>query len=354
MIRSILPLILIDPAKYVIKGSFRRRAPYVTDIDVINEVYPRISSSNIYGELLRTLDRIERRSDIILVNVTCGVDDRFKLKSGSQSEIQDIIPLIRHEDAVKLEEVMLKYSDDNDRRLFYLNEIIWCYYKLRWTVPEVRLGMKKLPGNRTVELQQQFDSKANLLLQYFIKIKSYPIGIDVAVKYTPADFTAVYDQAHNYQLSLANYEQEFYYLHFFLRHEFKSDRKIYHQIDNIIERKFGLYKQLMVRIDGFDTLLKSRYLDDALALTIATNIASDSANLGAAAGSEVKAAALDLIRAVKAAAKPSELQNIMMRLYDALTLSVNKQARESFFYYLGKLPRDTARKIYFVDQLNVK
>jgi hypothetical protein len=50
--KKILLKILLIPEKYIIKGSFRIKIPYVTNIDVIREVYPEINENNIYEKIL--------------------------------------------------------------------------------------------------------------------------------------------------------------------------------------------------------------------------------------------------------------------------------------------------------------
>ena len=113
--------ILLLPSKYDVKGSFRRRIPYITDIDVVNEVYPQINECNIYGELVKLINRILADKNIILVYVTCGVDQRFKIVTGSDIELASMRLLLCGDDAEKFDIVVEQYKNDLDKKLFFVS-----------------------------------------------------------------------------------------------------------------------------------------------------------------------------------------------------------------------------------------
>src|SRR5437762_1886822 len=104
---KIFRTILLAPDKYTIKGSFRRKIPYVTDIDVVNEVYPEINRTNIYLHLKKLVENVLSQKDrIILAYAKCGVDERFKLKNGTDEEIYWIKPLLTPEEIDNINTVM--------------------------------------------------------------------------------------------------------------------------------------------------------------------------------------------------------------------------------------------------------
>src|SRR5277367_3613824 len=82
--------ILLLPNSYVIKGSFRRKIPYITDIDIVNKVYPVINRGTIYQRLIDLVNVVHQDDDIIMVQITCGTDGRFKVTDANPKEISQI------------------------------------------------------------------------------------------------------------------------------------------------------------------------------------------------------------------------------------------------------------------------
>ena len=345
---KLFPKILLDPRTYVIKGSFRRRIPYVTDVDVVNNVYPTINENNIYSELIKLIRRLENQSDIILVYVTCGTDDRFKIVTGSDEELEKIKSLLDTKDATLFDLILKKYANNFNKKIFFANEMVWEYYKLRWTPTEVMADKKLLADGVIVKLSEIVKDNTSLLLQYFVKIGSYPVGIDVVVNYKPVDLTAAYKSAGDYQLKLANYSNEYYYMLFPFRHYFKQNWDIVNELNDLIDKKLGLYKQLMVRIDTYTTLYNTNNLNIRTATDIVTSIIKDTEKLPGFTSSTI-----DLIRKI-AINNPPDVKmkewNILITvLYDEIDAAVNVIAKDYFFKYLEMLPEDIRKQYYLVD-----
>lgn len=346
--KHILPKILLVPEKYVFKGSFKRRMPYITDIDIINNVNPEITSENIYEEILKLLDRIEEDEDIILVYITCGTDDRFKLNEKSdQQQLEQIRELLDNEEKKQFDFISEKYYDNHDKKIFYINELIWEHYKIRWTPKEIRANKKILPDGIIAKFSETV-SKNNCLFKYFVKIKTHWIGIDMVVNYLPADLQKIYREAEEYQLKLSNYAKDYYYMLFPLRSYFYLvDPHISKELETLIDKKFGLYKQLMVQINNYQTLYQTGNLNIQIAKEIVIHLIRDIKYLPRKLDSDI----INKIQKVAENNQPHVKIEKWAMLLDLLLLeinnAVNELAKPYFFRYLEKLPNDMQKKYYY-------
>lgn len=346
--KIILPKILLKPDKYIIKGSFRRKIPYITDIDIVNEVYPEINPSNIYEKIIDLLKKLqtEENNNIILFYITCGVDERFKINTGSDEELAKIRSLLDYDEVGQFDTIIQKYADNFDKKIFFVSEMIWKYYKLRWTPKNVLDDKMTLREGLEVNFSDIVKENTSLLLQYYVKIESYPIGIDVVINYKKLDMGNAYQAAADYQLKLANYSKEYYYMLFPFKYYFKENRNISQELEDLIEKKFGLYKQLMVRIDTYHTLYQTKNLDIRLATSIVSGIIKDTYQLPEFRSNSVKKikeVAIDNPPNVKM----EEWALLLDVLYDEINAAANSVSEKHFFKYLDMLPENIRNKYYF-------
>lgn len=338
--------ILLVPSNYQIKGSFRRKAPYVTDVDVINTVYPKIDKKNIYEESVKLINRILDNKNIILVFVHCGVDERFFIHNGSNEELKKIKKLLPKGDSKKYQQVLEKYADDHDKKIFFINEIIKKYYKLKWTPKNIIDNKMNLIGGKIATFTDMIQKNHILLFRYFVMIGNYPIGMDVVMVYEPMDMKMAHRTAANYHLKLANYLKEYYYLLFPLRYYFIKDKKIYRELDNLIERKMGLYKQLSVRIGGYKLLYETNNLSYDMAKIIVSSLIKDIYRLP-----DFQSNIIQKIKDVSLLSTPGEKiikwEILLNVLYDEINQSVNMMAKQYFFHYLEMIPAEIRSKYYF-------
>lgn len=347
---NIFQKILLVPNNYIIKGSFRRRIPYITDIDVVNKVYPKIGESNIYDKIVKLIEKLGNReySDIILVYISCGVDERFMLHDGSDEELLQIRTLLNDQDIKEFDIVLKKYSDNIEKKLFFVSEIIWKYYKLRWTPLEVLKNKKYLSGDITVTLTDEIKKNASMLLQYYVKIGSVPVGIDVVVNYKEIDMKQAYQVAADYQLKLANYSKEYYYMLFPFKHCFRQDKELSKELEDLIEKQFGLFKQLMVRIDTYHTLHQTHNLNIETAKAIVISIIKDInqlPNFQSNISDKIKEVAIDNPPDVK-----MEKWDILLDvLYDEINATANLAAKDYFYKYLEMVPEDLKKNYCIIE-----
>jgi hypothetical protein len=348
--KKVLPKILLNPKKYVIKGSFRRKIPYVTDIDIVNNVYPDINKNNIYDKLVELIKNLQKENDenIIFVYITCGVDERFKIETGSEAELGKIKLLLNEKEKEIFESIEKKYSNNFDKKIFYINEMIWEIYKLRWTPKNVLENKKILREGLEIKFTDIIEKNTSMLLQYFVKIESYPVGIDIVVNYVPVDLTKAYQLAAQYQLKLANYAKEYYYMLFPFKFHFKENKNISKELEDLIEKKFGLYKQLMVRIDTYHILYNTNIIDIRMATYIVSSIVKDIQHL-----SGFQSNVINKIKEVAQNNPPDikirEWNTLLSVLYDEINTSVNIMAKDYFFKYYDMLPEDIKNKYYLAD-----
>lgn len=348
-----LPKILMVPDKYMIKGSFRRRVPYVTDIDIVNTVYPDINPNNIYDNLVKLVKRVSNQEKIILAFIKCGTDTRFQIVNADENEIDAIKKLLTGEEAEQIDLVMEKYKNDKTRRIFYLNEMIWPYYKIMWSSVEVLQDYKVLPGGIRVKLTDILKENSYLLLSYFIRIGSYPVGADVVIVYNEIDLKNVYEAAGNYQIRYANYAKEYYYMLFPFRYYFRGDKYKLKELNDIIENKFGLFKQLMVRIDTYITLYQNKVLDIATATGIVNSIVADVQKLPNFKSNIIKKiqeVAIDNPPEVKMA----DWLVLLDTLYDEINFAANNSAREYFYKFLQMIPENKRQQFYLKNLSNLR
>lgn len=347
---KILPKLLIVPNRYIIKGSFRRKIPYITDIDIVNNVYPDVTKKNIYQEILLLLNRLDEseNKNIIFIQLTCGTDNRFQINDASDEEIESIKKLITKDEACELDNIQNKYSNDIQKKKFFINELIWKYYKLRWTKENIEHNEMILPGNITIKFTDILEKNTTLLLQYYFKLQ-YPIGIDVIVNYEPIDLTCAYQYAADYQRQFANYSKEYYFMLFPFKFYFRKNKAIRTELENLIENKFGLYKQLIVRIDTYHILYDTGNLDIKTATDIVTTIIKDIPhliNFESNIPDQIKKVAINNTPDIKM----EKWYILLDTLYDEINHSVNTLAKDYFFKYLNMLPDDLKKKYYLIDE----
>lgn len=274
--RKIIPKILINPSRYYFLGSFGRRVPYVTDVDIDNDVYPQINRKNIYLKIVKLLNSLRKEKRITFIYAVCGTDDRFRVDSIEDLSKLDTIRLLLSPDEQRnLDNVLNKYQDE-DKLLLFVNEILKPYLKLKWSYDDIINNLIILPGGQKVLLTNVIGNQSRIVLKYYIMVGSHPLGIDVAVYYNKVDKTKSYEQTAFRDSLKACYLKEYYYLLLPLRRYFKKkDKKIYQEIDDIIDKKYGLYRQIVVRTEMYHVLYKRHLLNIETATIIVLGIIKD-------------------------------------------------------------------------------
>ena len=342
----IIPKVLLVPNKYDLKGSFRRKIPYVTDVDLVNYAENDITKDKIYARLINLINSLPANVTFLLL--TCGTDNRFKLKDASDEELNNIMNLLSKSRKEELKMISEKYANDPVKRLFFANEIIWSLYKIRWNKEEVMANKKILPGNLEITLTDTIQTHGLMVIQYSVMVGNYPLGIDVAVYYSKDAGLDVYQNARDYHLKLSNFKGEYYYMLFPFRFYFKDKPELYRELNDLIEKKYGLYKQLTVRIDNYHLLYLTKVLDIKTATYIVLSILKDMKNLP-----DFKTNIEDKIIAVSKNNSPevkiSEWDVLLEILYDELNETVNTLSEKYFYKYLELIPQNERNRFIITE-----
>jgi len=337
----IIPKVLIVPGKYELKGSFRRKIPYVTDVDLVNYAENDISKDKIYERLIELINSLPNNVTFLLL--TCGTDNRFKLTDASRGELSGIMNLLSRSRREELTMIAEKYANDPIKRLFFANEIIWSLYKIRWNKEEIISNKKILPGDVEIKLTDTIKNHGLMVIQYSVLVGNYPLGIDVAVYYSKDAGLDVYQNARDYHLKLSNFKAEYYYMLFPFRFYFKDKPELYQELNDLIEKKYGLYKQLTVRIDNYHLLYLTGVLTIKTATYIVLSIVKDIKNLP-----DFKTNLEDKIiatsRSTSSEFKIREWDILLEILYDELNKTVNTLSKKYFYKYLELIPESERNK----------
>lgn len=354
---NVFPRILVAPNKYTIKGSFRRKIPYITDIDVVNDAYPSVDKTSVANQVVGLIKSFSKssNSDIILVYVTCGTDDRYMITTVTDQELDRIKQYLPYDDIIRLNAIVDKYAHEPEKKLFYVREIVWERYKLRWRPENILKDELKLFGDVTKKFSEVVKNSSVVLLQYYVVYKNQPIGVDVIVRYERQDLQPAYTDAADYQLQVANYGREYYYMMFPFKYYFRYDKQQSMELENIIEKKFGLYKQLMVRCDAYRILHVSHNMSIELATNMIDDIIKDLSTLPP--NDSDKPFASDIIDGMNEAKKIPEKERmklwskLLKKLYKEVNDTVNRLAKPFFFKYLNKVPGEQRRKFYLSNRV---
>ncbi len=252
--KNVLPILLMNSDKYIIKGSFKDKIPYVTNIIVENFVFPEIDKTNIYDNLFELIIRIKKHKKIILANIICGIDERFEIKSGTDDEFERIKKFIDQKDIDNFEALLQMYHHDKNKKIFYANKLLKKYQEMYWQ-PELGFhrvldGIVKINENNA---QKNFidvlHNNSIVILQYYINIGSYPLNITLIINYG----------------TLKNADHR--------KHCLMSQNL--DKVNRDIEKKFGLHRQIMARIESYSVLYYTGNLDIGMATTIIVGLIKD-------------------------------------------------------------------------------
>ena len=339
--KKIFPKVLLYSKKYSIKGSYRRKIPYITDIDVVNILYPNCDIDYIYQRLIDIINNVDE--NIIITAITCGVDNRFRLDNYDQEKIDEIYLLLDKNDQDKINNIRNEYIDNHDKIVFYVNEIIWKYYKLRWSTDEILNNNKELSNNINVTFKDILQKNSYLLVQYYIKVNNYYIGIDVVGLYNKIDLTTAYNNAAAYQAKLANYAREYYFMLWPMKYYFRDNKEVRDKLEDIIECKYGLFKQTLVQITSFNELLENKKMTIGVAKTFVKNILENTKNL-----KNFKSHVIYKIKKIKISDNTIPELNLLLKdLYMEINNCVNNQCKSIFFEFLKLIPEEDRSKFYF-------
>lgn len=343
---NILPKILLNPKKYRFSGSFKRKIPYVTDIDVVSITYPEINSTNIYQKTLEMLKKFETSdySGIIFICIICGVDERFNLDNGTDQELDEIKSYLNTEEKNIINDIQKKYQNNSDRKIL-VYDVISKYYKLKWTKKNIIDNEMLLPGNVAVKFTDIIKKNQIMVFQYFVNINSQPVGFDIVNNYEPINMFNLYAKSAEKKIARANFFKEYYFMMCPFYGYFCKNDKICNELCHIIDKKFGLYKQLMVRIESYKKLYDTNNLNIKTATLMVNNIKKDLRrlpNFHSKTTNKIAEIAMNNLPKVKMEKWYRELN----KLHSEINSVVNSASKKYFFKFLNMVPECDRNKFY--------
>jgi len=346
--RIFFPIILLDIKKYIIKGSFRRRIPYITDVDIVNNVYPEINKDNVYEKILLLIEALYNYNqnatyEIQLMYIRCGVDERFRISEvPDANKINEIKKLLAEEENKEIDKVMAKYKN-SIKIIFLINKILKPYYNLKWTPHEIINNNITIKNNIELKFTDIIEKNTTMVIRYFTMFDKHPLGFDVAVFYGNVDLTSLYKEITEYNIRELNYTKDYYYMLFPLKRYFKKhDTVIYNKLNYLLEYKYGIYKQIMSKIDFFEVLYRRNLLTIDNAKKIIDGIIEDLES-NKLFNTNVKTYIENEINTNQNIGNWHMLLNV---LYKELNDFLSEKSKSYFFHYLNMISNEDKENFY--------
>ena len=362
----IIPKLLLKTDRYEIKGSFKRKVPYVTDIDIVNNIYPEVTQKTIHKEILQHLTKLKAHPSISLIHVTVGTDQRFVFEKGTDSEAQAMDQYLTSEESQLVGSIMQKYPESDalsasgrltsqgmSKRLFYLKQATKHLVKLRWSEEEIKADLKILRGDVKVKFSDSLLKSKTVLFKYVAPLEGYVVGFDMAVYYADIDAVAeIYQKAADRHIQFASYHNEYYYMLAHVKRYFFDKVPTLIAISNVIEKKFGMYKQFVTQIEVYEQLYAYDKLTYQLAKAIAVGLFRDVPKLR-----DFKTNALKQLGRIALDSKldPDQKMDqwhiILSVLKSELQTTVNTRAKPDYYQYVKMIPIADRAKYCIHDEL---
>lgn len=344
--KHILPKILLISGNY----STYQGEPlpiYLTDFHVAQVVYPKINPTNIYEAIIKTIKKIDKDDEIFITTIKCGTDDRFQLFSIDKNNTKHIRSLLDDKEKEKFDYIIKKYQTDLGKQLLKVNEFLEPFYRLDWSTKEIIDDAKKLRGNKKIKFSEVLAENAFFMIECLTKLNTQLIGINTIIIYQPYDRDIAQTLELFYQLHLSIPSKKDYYLLYLLGNFFRNaeNKEITNEIDTILEKTLGLYKQLIFIIDGYQWLYQNNFLDIETAKGIIANVLNDIPYIP-----DFKSNVPDKLRDVATnntpATKMHEWGILLTVLHFELGISMNSIAKGYFDNYLNKLEPYKKKNFY--------
>jgi hypothetical protein len=331
--KKILPKITIGPYKIV--GSFKNKALYMTDVDLINNTYlENIPMTEMYKRLLSLLNP---GCNIHFIYATCGFDERFQVNS--IDDVSCLTPLLNEKEKENIQIILHQYQNEPDKSLFFINELLRDHYSLKWTENDIRKNYLELPGQKVIKFTDVLLQDIRIIMRYYIMVGTFPLGLDNGIYYLKTDLTDFF-RKHKMRSYLHSYFlEEYYYMLMPLRSYFHHrNPDIYREINNIIEKKYGYYKQLMTVIEMYHKLASKNLLSFQTAKMIIIGIINDLTK---------KDDLMNFVKKIKECThindqkeKMKEWGNTLSIMYEKVNNQLSKNCKDDYYYYLSLVPKE--------------
>lgn len=333
----ILPNLLLAPKKYRITGSFARETPYITDIDVNNVVHPKINKTNIHSKILDLFKKFGGKicEDIFIVAMRCGEDERFFFTDNFDKDIERFKTLLSDEQIKDIDNITSKNKNNTEKNKWEINNYLKKIRNIYWYTDEVLSDEKILPGNVIVNLSTLLNINTHVIVHAYARIKICPIDFDLNIIYDKSYYTDTFKTDISERLVAQKNEffntDNYFDKLFFIRNRMRAIKnENYTKIEDHMEKKYGLYKQLLHRIKNYFSLKKINMLCDNYAIGIIHYILYAVKYLP-----EFNSNIPDLM--INKLKKKYNVDQLLKNLYDEIYETIGRLSKDIYFEFVNKI-----------------
>jgi hypothetical protein len=321
----IIPNILLSKSdNYEIKGSYIKKAQYITDIDIVINAYPRLNRDTIYDDIIEFINRI-KKNNFIFNNAKCGYNENIKINDCSNEELNKIKSnLTNLNELDKVNKIIEKYGNDKYLMCALLSKQL--NHKYKWTEENIM---------NSEDFKTVLKNNNNIIISIVHMIDNFPLGIDVVISYTTESINDVYANYFKNAIIMAKFNKEYYFMMFFMRRFFKGE--MLNELNDIIQNKFGLDKQLLVVCEMYETIFTSNNMTSKISSDIVSYIVE---NIETIATDEIR----ETIKLIGHATDNKILNYLIFEIKNYVYHNVNNKARKLYYKYYNLLPNNCKYK----------
>jgi hypothetical protein len=336
----IIPMILISP-KYFYIGTFAKKYPYVSDIDITNiiDCSKPLSSKSKFDKIMSNINLDNK--NILFNYISCGYDDRY-LIIDPVKDLERLINkhLLSDKDINDLNLIISKQTELQGQIVsmqYYLTK----YSTIRWTKKEIQAGIKVLKGDKVITFNDELNTNYTAIFHFFVIYNNYYIPMDLAlvcdnaIESKPATLIMANRIIPNVYLYM-KYNKEYYFMLKGMLKYFYSKPE-YAEINRIIEYKYGIYKQLLIQISHLAYLISDKLIPIRIQSRIINNIVHDLYKYIKINDPELN----ELSVIIPSDSNSKRIVQILDRMYDIVNTKMNLLTKNSYYKYLALLPIDT-------------
>jgi len=251
-IKSIIPLLTLS-GKYKIIGSYGRTS-FITDIDITNFVSKNLNFEDKLNEIIKKLPE-----NIKLFTLTSGFDKNYQVPwniiDDNKITDYDYIKSINFINELLFNHKITEKERDycNDllseksviKNIILIEDLLYSKSKIKWNIDEIKKGEKKI-NNQELKLNTSIRNNDHNIIHYIIEYDNDIIPVDIALVYENHKKENKNNQFDK-KVYLMFVKKEYYFILAYLKKYFYG-KKEYNEIKNLLDYKYGHYKQILMNI----------------------------------------------------------------------------------------------------------
>jgi hypothetical protein len=345
--KTIVPMIVFSGStgsiNYFYVGTFRKRFPYISDIDITNVITCQ-QNQTMQTRSARLMELVTLDNKNVLFNyLSCGYDTRYVITDPQQDlvRLRDQ-NLISSKDVDELNSILsaqLTLDGQTTGMQYYLTK----YSTLRWTKKEIQNGFKKSFDGLVIVFSEVLAANYTAILHFFIIYRNYYIPADLALVCDNKlmDVNRIIPDVYKYM----KYNKEYYFMLKGMK-KFFSGKNEYGEISRIIEYKYGIYKQLLIQISHLSYLIEDALISVRIQSRILTTIIADIRKYTKIGDAISDVNELSLLNPNKPG-DSTRIVQLLNKLYGVINQKMNTLTKDSYYKYLAKLP-EVDKKMFVI------